>query len=70
VLPFDADAARHYADLALTARQTGRGLSTADGYIAAIAARWGCTVASRNVSPYRAVGLTVIDPWTSPAQTR
>jgi len=27
-------------------------------------------VASRNVSPYRAVGLTVIDPWTSPAQTR
>jgi plasmid stability protein len=40
------------ADLALTARQAGRGLSTADGYIAAIAARWGCTAASRDVSPY------------------
>jgi len=59
VLPFDADAARHYADLALTARQAGRGLFTADGYIAA---RWGCTMASRDISPYRAVGLTVIDP--------
>ena len=58
------------ADLALTARQAGRGLSTADGYIAAIAARWGCTVASRNVSPYRAVGLTVIDPWTVCPETR
>ncbi|WP_157633795.1 hypothetical protein [Thioflavicoccus mobilis] len=44
-------------------------MSTADGYIAAIAARWGCTVASRDVSPYRAVGLTVIDPWTVSPET-
>ncbi|RKT45972.1 type II toxin-antitoxin system VapC family toxin [Thiocapsa rosea] len=69
VLPFDADAACHYADLALTARQTGRGLSTADGYIAASAACWGYEVASRDVSPYRAVGLTVIDPWATPPET-
>jgi predicted nucleic acid-binding protein len=55
--------------LALTARQAGRGLSAADGYIAAIASRWGYEVASRDVSPYRAVGLTVIDPWATPAET-
>ena len=38
VLPFDTDAARHYADLAVTAGSGGRGFSTPDGYIAAIAA--------------------------------
>ena len=65
VLAFDAEAARHYAALALTARQAGRGLSIPDGYIAAIAARWGCQVASGDVAPYRAVGLPVIDPWTA-----
>jgi len=38
VLPFDTDAARHYADLAVTAGSGGRGFSTPDGYIVAIAA--------------------------------
>src|SRR5215207_10236871 len=34
VLPFDTDAARHYADLAVRARAGGRGFPTPDGYIA------------------------------------
>ncbi len=34
VLPFDADAARHYAELAVTARSGGRGFPTPDGHIA------------------------------------
>ena len=38
VLPFDIDAARHYADLAVKARVAGKGFPTPDGYIAAIAA--------------------------------
>src|SRR5215204_4505128 len=38
VLPFDVDAARHYAELAVTARSGGRGFPTPDGYVAAIAA--------------------------------
>jgi predicted nucleic acid-binding protein len=63
VLPFDTDAARHYAELALTARNRGRGFPTPDGYIAAIAAARGFIVASRDTSPYEAVGLTVINPW-------
>jgi len=33
VLPFDTDAARHYADLAVTAKNGGRGFPTADGYM-------------------------------------
>ena len=63
VLPFDADAARHYAELAMMARKAGRGFPTADGFIAAIAASRGFIVASRDVSPYQAGGLRVIDPW-------
>jgi len=63
VLPFDTDAARHYADLAVLARNGGRGFPTPDGYIAAVAASRGSIVASRDTSPYRAAGVPVIDPW-------
>ena len=64
VLPFDIDAARSYATLAVTARQNGRGFPTPDGYIAAIAASRSFTVASRDTAPYEACGLQVINPWT------
>jgi len=63
VLPFDTDAARHYADLAVTARTGGRGFPTPDGYIAAVAASRGVIVASRDTSPYEAAGVAVINPW-------
>ena len=65
VLPFDTDAARHYADLAVTARSAGRGFPTPDGYIAAIAASRGFIVASRDTAPYEAAQVTVINPWTA-----
>jgi toxin FitB len=63
LLPFDVDAARHYATLAMTARVGGRGFPTPDGYIAAIAASRGFLVASRDTAPYEAAKVTVINPW-------
>lgn len=63
VLPFDIDAARRYADLAVTARDGGRGFPTPDGYIAAIAAARGFIVASRDTAPYEAANVPVINPW-------
>lgn len=63
VLPFDADAARHYAGLAVTARAGWRGFPMPDGYIAAITASRGYIVASRDTAPYEAAGVTVINPW-------
>ncbi|MEZ5602180.1 MAG: type II toxin-antitoxin system VapC family toxin [Candidatus Competibacteraceae bacterium] len=63
VLAFDTDAARRYADLAVTARAAGKGFPTPDGYIAAIAKARGFTVATRDVAPFKAVGLNVINPW-------
>jgi predicted nucleic acid-binding protein len=63
VLPFDIDAARRYADLAVMARNRGRGFPTPDGYIAAIAASRGFMVASRDTAPYEAASVSVINPW-------
>lgn len=63
VLSFDADAARRYAELAVTARVGGRGFPIPDGYIAAIAASRNFMVASRDTAPYEAVGVSVINPW-------
>ncbi|KWN79232.1 plasmid stability protein StbB [Burkholderia ubonensis] len=67
VLPFDVEAARRYSELAVTARNGGRGFPTPDGYIAAIAASRGFMVASRDTSPFEAAGLPVINPWTAQA---
>jgi toxin FitB len=67
ILPFDTSAARCYADLAVQARAAGRGFPTPDGYIAAIAQAHFFAVASRDVGPFLAVGLTVINPWAPPA---
>ncbi|MFN4266405.1 MAG: type II toxin-antitoxin system VapC family toxin [Aquabacterium sp.] len=63
ILSFDIDAARHYAELAMTAKEGGRGFPTPDGYIAAIAASRGFCVASRDTAPFEAAGLSVINPW-------
>lgn len=63
VLPFDTEAARCYAALAISARSNGRGFPTPDGYIAAIAASRGYRVASRDTAPYEAASVAVINPW-------
>jgi predicted nucleic acid-binding protein len=63
ILPFDADAARQYAKLAVAARAAGRGFPTPDGYIAAICVARGFIVASRDTAPFEAVAVPVINPW-------
>ncbi len=63
ILPFDLAAARRYADLAVAARNAGRGLPMPDGYIAAIAAAQGFAVASRDSTAFEAAGVSVINPW-------
>lgn len=65
VLPFDTEAAHSYAQIALRARTAGKGLSVPDGYIAAIAAANGFTVATRDTAPFEAAGVPVINPWNS-----
>jgi predicted nucleic acid-binding protein len=63
VLPFDQDAARRYADMAVTARAAGHPLPVSDGYIAATAASRGFAVAARNTRDFQNIGVDLIDPW-------
>lgn len=63
VLPFDVDAARSHAELAVMARARGRGFPTPDGYIAAIAASRGFMVATRDTAPFEAAHVPVVNPW-------
>jgi predicted nucleic acid-binding protein len=63
VLPFDMDCASSYAELRANARKVGISIRTADACIAAVALTNRFTVATRDVNPFRAAGLTVINPW-------
>jgi toxin FitB len=65
VLAFDARAARVYGEVVGRARLSGRAIGVADGQIAAIAQVHGLSVATRDVGPFEAVGIRVIDPWTA-----
>lgn len=64
ILLFDESASQAYAALRARARTAGQAIATADGYIAAIAVAHGFAVATRDTSPFEAVGLKVINPWT------
>lgn len=63
ILPFDQEAATAYAAVVGRARANGRVISVADGQIAAIAAVRGFAVATRDVQPFIAAGVPVINPW-------
>ena len=64
VLPFDAAAARVYADIACHRRAAGRPISQFDCQIAAIARSRGMSVATRDVDGFRGCGIDVNDPWS------
>jgi predicted nucleic acid-binding protein len=65
VLPFDLEASRAYAELMSKAKIAGHAINMADGYIAAIAAARGLSVASRDVAPFQAAGVPIINPWAA-----
>lgn len=63
VLPFDLVCTTAYAQALATVRKAGYGIATADACIAAVALANGLIVATRDANPFRAAGLTVINPW-------
>ncbi|BAT60599.1 toxin FitB [Variibacter gotjawalensis] len=63
ILPFDTDAVDAYAAIRARAKSSGLAIGTTDGYIAATAMAHGLIVATRDVKPFKAAGLSVIDPW-------
>ncbi|WP_240097453.1 type II toxin-antitoxin system VapC family toxin [Thermomonas flagellata] len=65
VLPFDLSCTQAYADVLLAARRAGSPIATADALIAAVTSTHGLLVATRDATPFRTAGLTVIDPWST-----
>ncbi len=63
VLPFDLDASQAYASLMARARRDGKAIGMADGCIAATASSRALMVATRDVAPYLAARVKVINPW-------
>ena len=63
ILPFDLEAAEICAELRARARAAGQAIGTADSHIAGIAAAKGLTVATRDIQPFEATGVAVINPW-------
>ncbi len=66
ILPFDLSASNSFATLQASARRNGIAIGDADGFIAAVAATHGLSVATRDTAPFLAAGVTVINPWESP----
>ena len=65
ILPFDTTASEAYAELRARARALGKAIAPVDGYIAATAAAHGLIVSTRDIGPFEAAGLTVINPWNT-----
>lgn len=63
VLPYDEAAARHYGTRLAEARRRGLVISVADAQIAAIALSRDVPVATRDHTPFSALGVEVIDPF-------
>lgn len=65
VLPFDAVAAGHYADVVVERAHAGAPISGFDAQIAAICRSHRSSLATRNVDDFDRLGLDLVDPWTA-----
>ncbi|PZQ14214.1 MAG: VapC toxin family PIN domain ribonuclease [Ancylobacter novellus] len=66
VLPFDAEAAVHYATIAAQPGMAKNDGSLFDAMIASIALRRGAPVATRNVRHFAPMGVAILNPWDHP----
>lgn len=65
ILPFDADAAVHYAEIAAESEARGRVVDMADAQIAAIGRLHDAVIATRNIRHFESLGVALVDPWNS-----
>lgn len=63
ILPFDTQAAEHYAELAADAERRGRSVDMADLQIAAIGLSYGAPIVTRNTRHFEGLGVSLINPW-------
>lgn len=68
ILPFNDQAASHYARLVANRTRMGRPISVEDAQIAAIALAHGMPLATRNTADFERIeGLELVNPWAEAA---
>jgi toxin FitB len=65
VLPFNEDAARAFAPIAVNRRMHGRPISLFDAQIAAIAQAHSATLSTRDTADFEHCGVQLINPWAA-----
>ncbi|OLO10510.1 VapC toxin family PIN domain ribonuclease [Chromohalobacter japonicus] len=63
ILPFDSEAAIHYAEQVSTSESAGRQVHMADAQIAAICIQHGAVLATRNIKDFETLSVETINPW-------
>jgi predicted nucleic acid-binding protein len=63
ILPFDAPAATHYAEIVAARERAGRPTSMADAQTAAICRNWSAELATRNADDFADTGVDAVNPW-------
>jgi predicted nucleic acid-binding protein len=66
ILPVTEAIAERWGHLAATARKQGVTLAVVDGVLAATAIENDLTLVTRNTKDYSALGVSLLNPWTSP----
>jgi predicted nucleic acid-binding protein len=65
ILAFDGEAALLFGQVLAVARAKGRPTDAGDAQIAAVARLHGMAVATRDVTDFEPLGVTIINPWQS-----
>lgn len=65
ILPFDAAATPWYAAIVSHRDSVGRPIDGFDAQIASICRVHGAVLATRNVTDFRDIGVTLVDPWNN-----
>ncbi|WP_131746244.1 type II toxin-antitoxin system VapC family toxin [Frankia sp. Cppng1_Ct_nod] len=63
ILPFDDEAASHFAEIVVSREHHGLPVSTADAQIAAICRSYSAGLATRNAKDFVHTEVELIDPW-------
>ncbi|HDZ48519.1 hypothetical protein LCGC14_0036680 [marine sediment metagenome] len=63
ILPFDSEAAVHYAEQVAASESEGRQVHMADAQIAAICIRHEAVLATRNIKDFASLNVETINPW-------
>ena len=63
LLPFDGEAASHYARISQSREAAGKPIDQLDCMIAAICASHAATLATRNERDFDGTGIAIVNPW-------